>query len=259
MEIVGYLSAAWTVASRDISRFWKYRFWLAGQLAMNLADVFIFALVFNNIVNKAYIPDYLKFMTPGVAAIATFAAAFSIGREVGVEIRREVTQYLLSLPMSRSAFVFGRILGGALRGMIYQISFLVLAALIVNVPTTTKALYIALTTVMLTFSMSSLAIAISTSTKDFNLQATLRALTYYILFFLSNVFYPKEVLAMRFPPQILQIVINTPVSLASDIYRWGFGYYENVDAVSKILLLLIWSLTLTTLASLAYLRNLTKQ
>jgi ABC-2 type transport system permease protein len=73
------------IISRDLQRFWKYRWWLAGLITMNLADLFIFALLFNNMVRRDLIPNYFLFIATGIAAIASFASAFSIGREVGVE------------------------------------------------------------------------------------------------------------------------------------------------------------------------------
>lgn len=252
------MRGALLVASRDLARFWQYRFWLAGQLAMNLADVAIFALLFTHVVNRAYVPDYLRFLTPGVAAIATFAAAFSIGREVGVEVRRDMHHYLLALPMSRWELVAGRILGGMLRGMAYQLPFLALAAILLRPPTPQAAAYAAACTAMLTASMSSLAIALSTATRDFNLQAALRSVTYYLLFFLSTVFYPPEVLELRLPPQAAHAIALTPVSLASDLYRWAFGYYPELDAAGRLALLGLWSLLLAAAASALYMRNLSR-
>jgi len=258
----GTLREVALIAFRDLSRFWRYKFWLAGQLAMNLSDIAIFALLISNIVRRDVIPDYFKYMTPGVVAIATFASAFSIGREVGVELRREITDYLLSLPVRRISLVIGRILGGALRGLVYQLPFLVLAALLVGTPTLDRAAHIALASTLLTTSMSSLAIAISTATRDFNLQATLRSITYYFLFFLSNVFYPVSVLQRRFSkvPALIPVIEYSPVSLASDIYRWGFGYYAVLEGLkTRVLCLSVWSIAITVAASYIYLTNLTRR
>jgi ABC-2 type transport system permease protein len=252
------LRGALLIALRDVKRFWQYKFWLGAQIAMNLADILIFAVIFNNIVNRQYIPDYVKFLATGILALSTFASAFSIGREVGIEIRREFTHYLLSLPLSRTALVLGRILSGTLRGLIYQSSFIVLAMLVVGAPSPAGLLLILATSTMLSASMSSLAIAISTSTRDFNLQATFRSLTYYVLFFLSNVFYPEEVLRQRFPPLLVCFIKLSPVSLASDIYRYEFHYYAGIDVHFEALALTAWALTTLALASLLYMRNLTR-
>jgi len=246
------------IVYRDLTRFWKYKFWLAGQIGMNLADILIYALVFNNMVNTQLIPDYFKFFTTGVIAIAAFASAFSIGREVGIEIRREYTHYLLGLPFTRWVLITGRILGGTLRGLIYQSSFILLAALLVGVPDLYGWLLIAVTSTALSASMSGLAIAISSSTKDFNLQATFRALTYYIFFFFSNVFYPRQVLAMRFPKPLAEAIGYMPVSIAADIYRWAFRYNLEIDIGQRFLLLMVWTTGMLIIASLIYLWNLTR-
>ncbi|MEM4889252.1 MAG: ABC transporter permease, partial [Thermosphaera sp.] len=112
------------IARRDLARFWRYKYWLAGQVAMNLADILIFGLIFNGVVNRQLIPDYVRFVTPGILCLSLFISSFSIGREVGVELRREVTHYLLTLPVRRESLIIGRLLGGALRGLMYQAGFL---------------------------------------------------------------------------------------------------------------------------------------
>lgn len=246
------------IAQRDLYRFWSSRYWLAGQVAMNLADIFVFALVFRGVVRRELVPDYLKFMASGVASLATFVASFSIGREVGHEVRRDVVDYLLTLPTPRWALVLGRILGGTLRGLVYQLPFLAIAAILVSPPTSAEIPYIVVTSLMLTTSMSSIAIAASTLSRDFNIQSTIRSLTYYLLFFFSNVFYPKHVLAMRFPQPLPEIINLTPISLSADIYRWCFNYYTTIEP-TKMLLLALWTIPSTVAASLIYLRNLTNR
>ncbi|MEM1526531.1 MAG: ABC transporter permease [Ignisphaera sp.] len=246
------------IALRDLERFINSKYWLAGQIAMNLADIFIFALVLRGFIRREFVPDYLQYMAPGAVALATFVASFSIGREVGMEVRREIVDYLLTLPVKRTTLVFGRIFSGMLRGLIYQLPFIVIVMLLVSPPTIHKVPLLILTSVILTITMSSLAIAVSTISRDFNIQATFRAVTYYLLFFFSNVFYTKKVLELRFPQPLPDIITLTPISLSADIYRWCFNYYAKLE-IEKLLLLIVWGLTLTTLAATIYLRNLTKR
>ncbi len=252
------IKSVFLVAERDLYRFWQSKQWLAGQIAMNLADVFIFALIFGGIVRKDLVPDYFKYVTPGIASLATFVAAFSIGREVGMEVRRDIVDYLLVLPMSRLALVIGRLLGGMLRGLLYQLTFLVLASIILSSPKLEQLPILFMTSILLTSSMSSLAIAVSSISRDFNIQATFRAITYYLLFFFSNVYYPRQVLMLRFPQPIPQIVSVSPISLAADIYRWCFNYYTYID-YTDLAMLALWSSALIVLGLATYLRNLTKR
>ncbi len=246
------------IAARDLKRFWSYRFWLAGQIVMNVADIVIFGLLFNNMINRSLIPDYIKFVTPGILSLALFISSFSIGREVGVELRREVSDYLLSLPVSRVELVLGRFTGGALRGLIYQSGFIVLAMLLVGVPSGYAWLVVAYTSITLSFAMSGLSIALSTVTRDFNLQATIRSVVYYVLFFFSNIFYPPRVIAARFGG-FADAVAYSPLSIATSLYRWAFGYTSEVDVAVDSLLLAAWTAVLLLASYFLYLRNLTKK
>jgi ABC-2 type transport system permease protein len=262
MRIVGmgYARGLYIVMKRDLDRFWKYKWWLAGLITMNLTDLFIFALIFNNIINRAYISDYLLFLAPGITAIATFASAFSIGREVGVEVRRGYTQYFLSLPLTRMQLSIGRILGGVVRGLIYQIPFILLLVILHGkLPTPAEAWTMVVTSIMLTISMSSLSIVISTVVRNFDLQATMRSFTYFVLFFFSNVFYPDSLIS-RYFPQVLYIMIsNNPVSIATSIYRGIFTPNATTeDPLILLLKLAAWCIIFLVLGSIFYLRNLTR-
>lgn len=246
------------VAYRDLQRFWKYRWWLAGLVAMNLADLFIFALVFRGIIRREIVPDYFYFLAPGIASIAAFAAAFTIGREVMMELRRGFHHYLLSLPMPRVHLILGRILGGVVRGVVYQTPFLALLILLTN--TVNPAIALAfIVTIMVSASMSSLSIALSTAVKSLEMQATIRSVTYFAIFFLSNVFYPENVLKTRFPEPIYTIIVNNPISIATSIYRIIFTHNILHDVYQlEILLakLIIWTLVLVLVGALLYDRNL---
>jgi len=257
----GYARGIYMVVKRDLDRFWKYKWWLAGLITMNLTDLFIFALIFNNIVNRAYISDYLLFLAPGIAAIATFASAFSIGREVGVEVRRGYTQYLLSLPLTRTQLSLGRILGGAVRGLIYQVPFIALLIILHwEIPSPAEAGLIAVTSIMLTIAMSSLSITISTAVRSFDLQATMRSFTYFVLFFFSNVFYPDTLIRRYFPQALYIVISNNPVSIATSIYRDIFapGMAPPGDIPVLLVKLAAWSIVLLAAGSIFYLRNLSR-
>ncbi len=249
---------AFMVAYRDLQRFWKYRWWLAGLIAMNLADLFIFAIVFRGIVRREVIPDYFYFLAPGIASIAAFAAAFTIGREVMMELRRGFHHYLLSLPISRVDLVLGRILGGVVRGVIYQMPFLALLVILTGVVSPALALAL-IVTIMVSASMSSLSIALSTAVKSLEMQATIRSITYFAIFFLSNVFYPENVLKTRFPEPLYTMIVDNPISIATSIYRVIFTpeIIQDTHQVEVLLAkLTLWTITLVVVGAILYDRNL---
>ncbi|MEM4717449.1 MAG: ABC transporter permease [Desulfurococcaceae archaeon] len=255
--MISFLISAYLIARRDLSRFWRNIYWLAGQVAMNIADLVIFAVIFRGIVNPALIPDYVRFITPGILCLSIFISSFSIGREVGVELRREVTHYLISLPITRRELIAGRILGGVLRGFMYQVGFIILAVLLMGFPSFEKWFLIITTSIFLATTMSSLSITFSTLTRDFNLQAAIRSLVYFTFFFVSNVFYPEKVLVMRLGP-FSPIAYYSPMTMAVNMYRHCFGYIEEVDIGFNLFGLLAWSLFSILFAYKLYIRNLTR-
>ncbi|MEZ0394323.1 MAG: ABC transporter permease [Desulfurococcaceae archaeon] len=245
------------VADRDLMRFWKMKYWLAGQVAMNLTDILVFGTLFSLMVSKTIIQNYLSFVVPGVIALTLFASAFSVGREVGVELRREITQYLLSLPVGKAPLVFGRLLGGLARGLIYQAPFFLIAAAVAGPPKLLGIPVALLTSVLLGLTMSGISIALTTLTRDFNLQATIRFVTYYVMFFFSNVFYPPSVLASR-APMLLPVINYSPLSVAVNVYRWCFNVTQGITmgVAESLGLLAAWTAVLTVSAGLLYLWNL---
>ncbi|MDM7275417.1 MAG: ABC transporter permease [Thermoprotei archaeon] len=247
------------IAYRDLQRFWKYKWWLAGLITMNLADLLIFALVFRGIVRREVVPDYLQFIAPGIASIAAFAAAFTIGREVMVELRRDFHHYLLSLPISRLELVAGRIASGLARGLIYQLPFIVLIVILTRLPSPTEALIALSVSAMIAASMSSLSIALSTLARSLELQATIRGLVYFIVFFASNIFYPEHIIRVRFPEAVQIVIINNPISIATSIYRHIFTPHlvQTAYTLEELLLkLTLWTVILLLVGALLYERNL---
>lgn len=255
--MMSFVYKAFLIAQRDLARFWRNAYWLAGQVAMNIADLVIFAVIFRGIVNPALIPDYVRFITPGILCLAIFISAFSIGREVGVELRREVTHYLVSLPVTRGVLVAGRILGGVLRGFIYQAGFIVLAVLLMGLPSIDKWLIIIATSILLATTMSSLSITLSTMTRDFNLQAAIRSLVYFFFFFVSNVFYPERALEIRLG-SLWPIALYSPMTMSVNLYRYSLGYTRSIDIFFNIAGLGAWALLSALLAFKLYIRNLTR-
>jgi ABC-type transport system involved in multi-copper enzyme maturation permease subunit len=118
------------VVEHDFRVFLKYRWFLAGLISMNLADLLIMGVVYTRMVSF----NYFRFLAPGIVAMGLFAAAFVIGREVNMETRRGYNLYLLSLPLTRRDLVGGRMVAGGIRGLIYSIPLLILAMVILKFP-----------------------------------------------------------------------------------------------------------------------------
>jgi ABC-2 type transport system permease protein len=213
------LNAIWHVIEYDFTNFFRYRWFIIGLIAMNLADLFISAIVFTQMTS---IVDYFKFFAPGLAVLGLFASAFMIGREINMEVRREIHHYMLSLPMTRTQLAIGRVLAGGLRGMLYMTPLLLTNFVILGLPTLPQLLLILLTLFLLAVGIAGVSISIAVSTTSFEKFVTARGVVYYLLFFCSSVFYPMSVISVLSTKGLWPLVtfaeIN-PLTNGSDLIR----------------------------------------
>lgn len=213
------------VIEHDFRTFFKYRWFLAGLISMNLADLLIMAVVYTKMVSF----NYFKFLAPGVVVVGLFAAAFVIGREVNMETRRGYNLYLLSLPLKRRDLVLGRMIAGGLRGMVYGIPLLLLAMLILTFPPVSQVSLILFAMYLLGMGISGLAIGLAVLLRSFERFTTARSLLYLLLIFWSTVFYPLSVLQQIYQGPLILLAEANPLSTVSDLLR---GYLMGVPPVT---------------------------
>jgi ABC-2 type transport system permease protein len=209
------------MVEHDFRNFFRYKWWLVGLISMNLADLFVSALVYNTILKQSVssaIGSYFNFFAPGLAVTGLFASAFMIGREINMERRREVHHYMLSLPMTRMELAIGRVLSGGLRGMMYMSPLLLTCFIFVGFPTIWQLLLILAVLFLLAVGISGLSISIAVSTSSLEKFITARGAVYYVLFFCSTVFYPLTVIQSAGTALATLAQIN-PLSGASDMIR----------------------------------------
>ncbi|MEM2806594.1 MAG: ABC transporter permease [Candidatus Bathyarchaeia archaeon] len=249
------------ILENDFRNFFRYKWWLVGLVSMNLADLFIMAIVYNRMLNPEVIQQiksYFNFFAPGLTVTGLFASAFMIGREVNMERRREVHQYMLSLPMTRFELAFGRVLSGGLRGMVYMSPLLATCFAFVGLPTLTQLLIILLVLFFLAVGISGLSIAIAVSTTSIDKFVTARGLVYYLLFFCSSVFYPFSLIEQlgregKFPMFLVDFARINPLSNASDLIR-SFLLGTPPFSPEMIISVLIFSAIFTFSAAFAYIK-----
>ena len=208
------------VVEHDVKNFFRYKWWLVGMISMNIADIAILALVFNGLIARF---KYLDFVLPGIVVGSLFASAFTIGREVNIEIRKGLHHYYLSLPLTRVDMLVGRMTAGGIRGLIY-IAPLLAFNTIYNIllgpsgPTPITMLYSIAVLTILSIGISALGIALGALTRNFELHVAIRGTTYFLMLFCSTVFYPMKVLELL-PDPIPTIAKLNPVSHGADLLR----------------------------------------
>lgn len=245
----------------DFRNFFRYKWWLAGLISMNLADLFIMAVIYNGMVNPdlaKQIISYFSFFAPGVTVVGLFASAFMIGREINMEVRRDIHHYMLSLPITRVEFAVGRLLAGGLRGMVYMSPLLLTTFLLLGFPSLAQLLVILGALFLLATGISGLSIAIAVSTKSFEKFATARGLAYYVLFFCSTIFYPLSLIQSlgrdgTMPMPLVVLAELNPLSSCADLIRsYLLGTPE--FTFNMIRNLIIFSTVFATSATFAYMK-----
>jgi len=249
------------IVERDFRYFFRYKWWIAGMISMNLADLFIMAIVYNGMVNptitEKYV-DYFVFFAPGLTITALFAAAFMIGREINMEVRREISDYMLSLPIKRWELAFGRTLAGGLRGVVYMAPLLLTTLAITYiytnvVPSALQLLAIILALLLISIGTSGLSIALAVSTKSFEKYITARGVVYYVLFFCSTVFYPMILIQEALPRPLVLIAQYNPLSCGADLSRaFLLGYPPFTPLM--FLDVTLFALVCALIATLAYMK-----
>jgi ABC-2 type transport system permease protein len=243
----------------DFRNFFRYKWWLVGLISMNLADLFIMAIVYNHMLSPdVQIKSYFDFFAPGLAVTGLFASAFMIGREVNMERRREVHQYMLSLPMTRMELAIGRVLSGGLRGMVYMLPLLLTCFAFLGLPTLGQFLLILAILFFLAIGISGLSIAIAVSTSSLEKFITARGLVYYTLFFCSSVFYPLSLIQSlgkegKFPMVLVTLAEVNPLSNVSDMIRYFLLGYPPFSFAS-IINVVVFSAIFTFSAAVAYIK-----
>jgi ABC-2 type transport system permease protein len=249
------------MVEHDFRNFFRYKWWLVGLISMNLADLFIMAIVYNIILSHSLseqIGSYFKFFAPGLAVTGLFASAFMIGREINMERRREVDHYMLSLPMTRVELAIGRVLSGGLRGMVYMSPLLLTCFMFLGFPAVWQFLIILAVLFLLAVGISGLSIAIAVSTTSLEKFITARGLVYYTLFFCSSVFYPLSLIEElgqdgKFPMVLVNLAQVNPLSSASDMIR-SFLLSNPSFSSTMILNVLVFSAIFTLSAAIAYIK-----
>ncbi|MEE8632704.1 MAG: ABC transporter permease [Candidatus Bathyarchaeia archaeon] len=245
----------------DFKNFFRYKWWLVGLISMNLADLFIMAVIYNQMVSPEIIQlitSYFSFFAPGVTVVGLFASAFMIGREINMEVRRQIHHYMLSLPITRIELALGRLLAGGMRGMMYMSPLLLTTFLVVGFPSLPQFFVILGALFLLATGISGLSIAIAASTTSFEKFVTARGLVYYVLFFCSSIFYPLSLIQNLgrdgvLPQPIVVLAELNPLSSGADLIR-SFLLGNPPFQLTMVRNLTVFSAIFAVVATFAYLK-----
>ena len=171
--------------------------------------------------------------------------------------------YLLSLPIKHWELALGRVISGALRGMVYMLPLLLIDFAFLGIPSPLQILVILLMLFLLSLGISGLSITIAVSTNNFERFAVMRGLTYYLLFFCSTVFYPLKLIQDMsaqgiIPPFLAVLAEINPLSNGADLIR-SFLIGNPPFNIRLIISIVVFSLPIAVISSFAYAKILQRQ
>ncbi len=106
------------IIERDVRVLFSDAFLVAIMFANFAIDLFVTAATFGRLVTGQG-ANYFLFIAPGSNLITAMVAAFQSGRDVWREkYIKDLTSYLLTLPVQRPVLAFSRVLGGVVRSVI---------------------------------------------------------------------------------------------------------------------------------------------
>ena len=232
-----------TVVERDVRILFSDTF-LVGIMFANFAiDLFVTAATFGRLIR----PGYFLYIAPGSNFITASVAAFQSGRDIWREkYIKDLTSYLLSLPLPRVVFAFSRVLGGVVRSLIATFPGTLVIAYLYGILFDPRLLVAYLVVGLFSLGIVGLSIAVSAFASSIEMFVTVRSAIQLYLSFLSTLFYPATV----FPSALRPIVETNPMTWAVEAFR---SLPTAGGTLGHVSILIVPSLAFSALGTLCYL------
>jgi lipooligosaccharide transport system permease protein len=215
-------------------------------------DLFITAATFGNLVTGQGV-NYFLYIAPGSNLITSMVAAFQSGRDVWREkYIKDLTSYLLTLPVNRPVLAFSRVLGGVVRSVIATFPGTLVICYLYGIILSPKILIAYLIVGTFSLGIVGLSMAISAFSSSIEMWVTVRSAIQLYLSFLSALFYPVTV----FPPALAPLITSNPMTWAIQAFRQlsptQFPQVPAGDPLGSILVLMGPSLAFAFLGTICY-------
>jgi len=219
------LKKLWLVIDRDLHMFIQYKFLLIMRGIWFVAQVALFGLIVNKMVEGAAVEagiNYFQYYVAGVTIITLYSTAMFIGYDIFEEAEHGVFEYLLTLPVSRRELVLGRSIGGGLRSFIYVGPLLGIVLFILGVSNPLYLLIAVAAMFLFAFGVSGMSITIAVAMKSGDKYDILIGVLDALIVRLSTTMYPT-IYMQRAMPTYAAIANFNPLTYAADLFRWGTG------------------------------------
>lgn len=204
------------LVERDLLTLVKSPWILINRTVFFVIQLFVFAAIVTNIVSVS-VPSgsYFEFYSVGAVVSTITSIAFIIGADLFEEEELGMLDYLLSLPFGHALFVFGRAIGGAVRGLIYTAPMMLLVAYIDHNLTIPGLIGSYAVLFVLATGISGLSITLAMTIRNENRFDVIIAMAELATVRVSAAIYP-----LAYMPGVIQPVASySPVTSASDLIR----------------------------------------
>ena len=238
------------IIERDLKRLWSYKLFIFTNVLTFLVQIFVYAFILNFLVTSEL--DYMRFYAAGVIVLTLWSFGMWSAWEIADERSEGVIDYHLTLPLSRTEYVLGRMIGGTLRTIVYSIPLLIVFMFVTGLESITTLLSLFGLLILFAFGVNGLGIVIGSFTKEHTKLSFILGLIDAFLIRLSTIYYPEY--AMDYWMQFVSRI--NPLTHAADAVRWGLGISSDPITFYTILFLVFFSLILIGVAIRVYSKRL---
>ncbi len=240
-------SRIFLIARTDFSYFFRTKWLMAILISLNLSDMLVTGLVYKGLMTF----DYFSFLVPGIVTVGLFTAATDTGRRIWLALREGVVQYYLTLPIRTSGLVVAYIVSGGLGGVVYSLSLLLVASVVLPPHSIVNILILLPFLFILSAGIAGLAAFLASLSRQGEVYWAYAQALQVSMVTISTIFYPAETITRFLPGPVASVAEANPLSLAARVLRESaFG----ASPISTVLLteLLATSLPLAILGAVSY-------
>jgi len=238
---------------RIIEREWKHllanKLYLFTNSLSFIVQTFIYAFILNYLIPSL---NYMQYYAIGMSVLTLWSFSMFTAWSVSGERQSGMVDYYLSLPIKKSEYVIGRMLGSTFRNLIYIAPFLLIILLIVGVPNIINLLLIIGILVIFGLGLSGFAITLGSLIKSVMVLDFLIGIIDIFMIRLSTIYYPES--AMMFWMKLASRL--NPLTHASDLLRYSTGVQQITNITYPVLYLIIFSVGLMTISLKLYISKL---
>ena len=183
---------AWVVAYRDVLAFVRDRTRIVASVTFPLLFLAIFGAGFNNVIGQM-VPgvDLVRFMYPGIIAMAVLTSSLSAGLSVVSDREAGFLREILVAPLARIGIVVGKAAGASAVALL-QVLLLLIVAPLVGVSLDAGIVRLVPVVVLLSLALSGIGIVIGSFMRSQQGFQMMLQILVFPMVFLAGVFYPID-------------------------------------------------------------------